>query len=146
MSRRSRKKKYEGARKKSAIRRMPLVSEYIPRSTALDMIRRDSYRYETRRDLLPQRSWALRRLPILGLRSQRKLIGDPLVVSGNSLRNQVDELHSYYRVLSEPSVCRKRAVRQQVLFAKDVAGRRRSPGRGGTYRRTERSNETCSQK
>lgn len=42
------------------------------------------------------------------------------------------------------TVCQTRAVRQQVLFAKNIAGHKgKSPGKGGTYRRTETSNETC---
>lgn len=39
--------------------------------------------------------------------------------------------------------CQKRKVRQEVLFAKQVAGRRRSPGRGGTYKRNGNSLWRC---
>lgn len=39
--------------------------------------------------------------------------------------------------------CARRKVRREVLFSRRVAGRRRSPGRGGTYRRREVSNWRC---
>lgn len=39
--------------------------------------------------------------------------------------------------------CQQRKVRKEVLFAKRVAGRRRSPGRGGTYRRRAESQWRC---
>lgn len=42
------------------------------------------------------------------------------------------------------SVCQSRAERQAVLFAKKIAGRPgKSPGKGGTYRRTDTSHITC---
>ncbi len=41
-------------------------------------------------------------------------------------------------------VCQTRAVRVQVLFAKNIAGRPgKSPGKGGRYKHTETSNITC---
>lgn len=45
-------------------------------------------------------------------------------------------------------VCGRRQIRREVLFANKISGRnlRRSPGRGGAYRRTEGSNITCSKR
>lgn len=39
--------------------------------------------------------------------------------------------------------CQQRQVRKEVLFAKRVAGLKRSPGRGGTYRRRQESRWGC---
>lgn len=46
---------------------------------------------------------------------------------------------------SSPAVsfCVRRRVRKEVLFAKHVAGRKRSPGRGGSYNRTAFSSVRC---
>lgn len=42
------------------------------------------------------------------------------------------------------NVCETRYQRQQVLFAKNIAGAiRKSPGKGGTYRKTEDSKVHC---
>lgn len=43
------------------------------------------------------------------------------------------------------SVCLRRARRREMLFKMRVAGKnlRKSPGKGGTYRRTEESEYTC---
>lgn len=53
-----------------------------------------------------------------------------------------------FNVLAVPvprkvAFCVRRHVRRSVLFATGVAGRRRSPGRGGSYRRTESSAWRC---
>lgn len=42
-------------------------------------------------------------------------------------------------------VCGRRQIRKEVLFANRIAGRnqRNSPGRGGTYKRTEESKTSC---
>lgn len=42
-------------------------------------------------------------------------------------------------------LCGKRQIRKEVLFANRIAGRnqRNSPGRGGTYKRTEESKTSC---
>lgn len=48
--------------------------------------------------------------------------------------------------IREPRVtlfCQQRRERREVLFAKKVAGFRRSPGRGGTYRRRAESQWRC---
>lgn len=48
--------------------------------------------------------------------------------------------------IKEPKVvlfCQQRRERREVLFAKKVAGYRRSPGRGGTYRRRAESQWRC---
>lgn len=45
---------------------------------------------------------------------------------------------------SRKTVCESRYQRQQVLFAKQIAGHKgRSPGAGGTYKRTEESKVSC---
>lgn len=48
--------------------------------------------------------------------------------------------------IREPKVvlfCQQRRERREVLFAKRVAGRKASPGRGGTYRRRPESQWRC---
>lgn len=44
-----------------------------------------------------------------------------------------------------PSVgfCFKRSRRREVLFARNIAGHRKSPGKGGSYHRTEYSHWRC---
>lgn len=143
MSRRSNRRQYEGVRVTSTQRetRWPLVYG-IPRFNTL--IRRFWSDELTRRNLLTPRM--VSRLPIIGLRSQRKLKGDRFVVSERP--SFQDQLREFYQISRDPAdrlTCARRSVRRSVLFARDIAGRRaRSPGRGGTYRRTERSNYTCS--
>lgn len=48
-------------------------------------------------------------------------------------------------IVNHPIQCIGRKVRRNVLFANKIAGRnrRRSPGTGGTYRRTEQSKVGC---
>ncbi len=41
------------------------------------------------------------------------------------------------------SVCQARAIRQGVLFATGIAGKKKSPGKGGTYKRTATSSISC---
>lgn len=42
------------------------------------------------------------------------------------------------------NVCQTRATRRAVLFAAQIAGKKgRSPGKGGTYKRTPESNISC---
>lgn len=56
-----------------------------------------------------------------------------------------------YAVLSDLRVqapkatlfCQRRAVRKEVLFARGVAGRKASPGRGGRYKRNGDSRWRC---
>lgn len=83
------------------------------------------------------------RFPIIGLRSVRedKWSGgqtDP----GRILREIKDSLT---QIPGVRSVCQARGLRRRILFGSRVAGRniRRSPGRGGTYRRTADSSTTC---
>jgi len=49
------------------------------------------------------------------------------------------------KVKASHSVCGKRSVRRTMLFVNGVAGfgKRRSPGRGGTYYRSSESETTC---
>lgn len=48
-----------------------------------------------------------------------------------------------YKAPARTLVCQQRGVRREVLFAKRVAGFRRSPGRGGGYRRRPESQYGC---
>lgn len=48
-----------------------------------------------------------------------------------------------YRAPARTLVCQQRGVRKEVLFARRVAGFRRSPGRGGGYRRRQESQYGC---
>lgn len=83
------------------------------------------------------------RLALLGLRSQAQKV---VMRAPQSIISQVQDV--FFREEGIPgtkSVCRKRMDRRQVLFRMGIAGRgrRRSPGSGGHYRRSERSQVTC---
>lgn len=63
---------------------------------------------------------------------------------------RIDESWRQFRALSvrvpeRVAFCVRRRTRREVLFAKRVAGRntRRSPGRGGTYHRSQESSWSC---
>lgn len=43
-------------------------------------------------------------------------------------------------------ICQTRTTRQEVLFAKNIAGKKRSPGKNGTYKRTPDSTVHCEHK
>lgn len=84
------------------------------------------------------------RLPLIGLRSQHTLLGnggqtDP----GNILRGIREGVLN--KIPAVRSVCQARHERRRVLFASRVAGPRlrRSPGSGGTYKRTVDSETSC---
>lgn len=47
------------------------------------------------------------------------------------------------RVPGRVQFCVQRKQRREVLFAREIAGFRRSPGAGGHYRRNEDSNWRC---
>jgi len=48
-----------------------------------------------------------------------------------------------YRAPFKTLECARRGIRREVLFARRIAGRRRSPGRGGSYRRRPESLFAC---
>lgn len=48
-----------------------------------------------------------------------------------------------YRAPARTLVCAQRGVRREVLFARRVAGFKRSPGRGGKYHRRQESQYGC---
>ena len=83
-------------------------------------------------------------LPIFGLRSsvtRPKTIPFKPEPSWDSLvqkNRTTDRIH-------RPSLCQTRSERRVALFQLRIAGKglRRSPGRGGTYRRTDSSQVTC---
>lgn len=86
-----------------------------------------------------------KRLPILGLRSQRERV----VMRADQMDHQRD-LRSGLKdrlkgVPGVRSVCQARGLRRRILFGFRIAGhkRRLSPGSGGTYRRTVDSETIC---
>lgn len=98
------------------------------------------------RQLLKEKSWKEKvwRLPLIGLRSQvrtermRQRVKDPLGTQ-RALKESLRERQG------TKSVCAQRSQRRQVLFSLKIAGknRRRSPGKGGHYRRTDQSDMVC---
>jgi len=54
-------------------------------------------------------------------------------------------IHSlFFQDGTRQNVCQTRAIRAGVLFAKGIAGKKgKSPGKGGTYKRTESSTVQC---
>lgn len=86
------------------------------------------------------------RLPLLGLKSQRE---SKALIAWRVLK----QAKQAYRVLQDPlrrmpltaTLCKRRSERREYLFRIKVAGfgRRRSPGAGGSYRRTLDSSYSC---
>lgn len=87
------------------------------------------------------------RLPLLGLRSQQafNLSGVESLISNLQidLRETKDRLHR--KIPAKHNVCSIRSERRSALFAIRKAGNgfRKSPGKGGSYRRTPDSETTC---
>lgn len=94
-----------------------------------------------------------------GVRPER-LIYQPLrsIIIGprpiqRPIQSNIKRLHTYKNMFGRTedknkgyvTVCQKREDRRESLFALGVAGhgRRRSPGQGGSYRRTQDSNIVC---
>ncbi len=80
------------------------------------------------------------RLPIQGIRSQVK--------TGIIIRKRREELpygSPLREIAGTKSICTQRGQRRRRLFSMAIAGknRRRSPGRGGHYKRTEDSQLHC---
>lgn len=84
------------------------------------------------------------RLPLQGIRSQRDRIlrnlEQPRRVGSRIVIPQIPR-----QIPGTKSVCQRRFERRTVLFARNIAGKglRRSPGQGGTYRRTITSQQGC---
>lgn len=96
-------------------------------------------------DVRSRRRIRRERLPLGGLRSQRELGGRPWR-AGAIVRAVLRQVQaSLKEIPGERTVCQKRAERREELFKKGIAGRgrRRSPGQGGSYRRTRDSEVTC---
>lgn len=118
----------------------------IPRLIALERL---SQNLERRRELYQELRPFVRlypkriqqeRLPLLGLRSQRER---------QLLEQRPPEQFYYPKLLSSipgpKSMCERRHIRKGVLFSLRIAGKglRRSPGKGGSYRRTVESSLSC---
>lgn len=102
--------------------------------------------YATPRASWRDRSFEKNRLPILGLRSQR--INNPTGFGNLLPRLSIDLGSAFDRVTGIPakrSLCKIRHLRRIMLFKMGIAGKgkRKSPGTGGTYRRTEESTQHC---
>lgn len=84
----------------------------------------------------------INRLPLLGLRSQQEIMG----FGTGHIRKDIRAVKRQVRDISTThSICHQRSDRRSVLFMKKIAGigRKRSPGSGGTYKRTEDSQASC---
>lgn len=90
----------------------------------------------------------MKRLPLLGLRSQQ--VASEAIGFDSMMKNIALDLREIKdpllrKIPAKHSVCAERSKRRSVLFARRVAGKgfRRSPGHGGTYRRTIESDTSC---
>ncbi len=80
------------------------------------------------------------KLPFLGLRSLRVFKKGSYVPSGvHKLKKSAKAIESVRKL------CRNRKDRRKTLFIRGIAGKnkRRSPGAGGTYKRTPLSEVSC---
>lgn len=83
-----------------------------------------------------------RRLKDLRWPSPRRLLPSP--AKRLSKRQQYKALSTLQiRAPRATLFCQQRRERKEVLFAKKIAGFKRSPGRGGTYRRRPESQWRC---
>ena len=79
-----------------------------------------------------------------GLRANRTGLARPSYGVVHPIQAQLTALKRLrYRFPATTLICHQRAVRREVLFARRVAGYRRSPGRGGTYHRRPESQYGC---
>jgi len=79
-----------------------------------------------------------------GLRANRTGLARPSYGVLTPVQAQLSALKQLrYKVPARTLVCHQRAVRREVLFARRVAGYRRSPGQGGSYRRRPESQYGC---
>lgn len=86
------------------------------------------------------------RLPLIGLRSQARIDYTGRLKTRGELYPGRNALFSNLRETpGTRSICEQRAQRREHLFRVGIAGpnRRRSPGRGGHYRRTQDSYYSC---
>ncbi|AXH78103.1 MAG: hypothetical protein [Microviridae sp.] len=86
----------------------------------------------------------MNRLPLLRLSPPRNFfgtfpIGDLFTPDRRVVRDQVRDISTPH------SICQRRSVRRSVLFMNQIAGkgRRKSPGQGGHYRKTDQSEMSC---
>lgn len=90
----------------------------------------------------------IERLPLLGLRSQKR-DWEGRFQSRGVTRNQYDARLINFAVPRQPegtrTICQRRSERREQLFRMGIAGRnkRRSPGSGGRYKRTAESYYHC---
>lgn len=95
------------------------------------------------RSVLVRQFLKANRLPLVGLRSQRERV---VLRSDQTIdRPLIHQWDVPANVPAVKSVCQARHLRRRLLFKIGIAGigRRRSPGRGGTYRRNVDSETSC---
>lgn len=85
------------------------------------------------------------RLPLFGLRSQRGRVSGRFQQRGDIYPGRRDLFDPLRKVPGTKTICQIRSERRQHLFKLGIAGRgkRRSPGQGGSYRRTAESYYHC---
>lgn len=105
-------------------------------------------RPRTTTPLFQRRDKLISRIPMLGIRSQysTSLLSGNLLPYHRSLESDLKTIkHKLTTTPSHHSTCETRQKRRQTLFSLKIAGKgkKRSPGTGGTYRKTPDSNTTC---
>lgn len=98
----------------------------------------------------PARMWvnrpkAVDRLPFLLGVLRRRAVVPEVSKKGPAFAFERRRPQVPKKLRGENDLCKRREERREVLFAVGTAGRgrRRSPGQGGSYRRTEDSNYSC---
>lgn len=135
---------------RSEIQRSDLLrSLTIPRLIALETMSQDLVRRGKPASSVQPHVWSeqlFRRLPILGLRSQRELLRGRYLSPNKEMYEGRNALFDpLQKMTGTRSICEKRAIRRKQLFMIGVAGRRskRSPGSGGHYKRNVESQYSC---
>lgn len=129
-----------GAKSTFANRRLPRAQERVRRSDIKfydPLSERSTFIYGRSGPMLRPRSSVGPSLVRVHYAARPRLVPKPFSNVLNVLR--VVRMAKPKRVL----FCVRRKIRREVLFAFKVASKRRSPGRGGSYRRTVESNFRC---
>lgn len=115
--------------------RTPLLAERLRHSRSLQVqVRRPSRIADLRKDPVLLWRW---------LRQTQRRLSNPVGYAIYRMSPDIPKVG--HRIGLEKQICKDRAIRKAVLFARKVAGlgKKRSPGTSGTYKHTEESRHIC---
>lgn len=123
------------------MRRSTVPRLVLSESFSQNLAPRGTWSPDVQRGVMVGRIFKPNRLPLLGLRSQN--VRTASRYDREALK--IPLLDRHVGIPATPSICQARHTRRRILFKKGVAGfgRKRSPGRDHTYKRTPDSETSC---